>query len=449
MKAIYKILSLCFIVVTVCFSCQKTDEYPQAGIKFQEWETNYSIQQLHQKATDSIQEVLEDLVVSGYVISSDKESSFYKTIVVQEQKTGISFLVDAYNLYTMVDYGRKIYINLKGMSYAKVNGALQVGEKKENKLIPMVEELFYQQIAISSEKQQTETLAEEIKVSQLKKNENLNRLFRLKDVQFSESSINQMYYEDFKAYMGFQTHKIEQVQKEGTSFVNTQISKYSRYANQIVSDKSGDIVGVLIKKGTSYQFVINHYSEIQLTQGRFYPFEMLGGQNLVYENQINETFESFSHNQTMMSKYINAFVQGGKHWQVRSYQGNKFLQMTSFGNSEANTESYFILPVYFQGNNKLSFQTKDGYYKGEVLQVYYASEKDFEPVSPVKLDRLIEITPHFNISKENATTYAQEFVNSGEYYFPATTVGKGYLIFRYKGNSEKTTTIQIDNILFQ
>lgn len=446
-----KLIFLFFIVVSILYSCQKDEQYSPEGIDFQEWETNFSIQELNQNASDTIQTVTNDVIISGYVISTDKDGSFYKTIVLQNQEKthGVSLSVDAYSLYTYVDFGRKIYVNLKGMSYVKQNGTLQIGTENSGKISPIASEIFQSQTAISTKKKSQEELIKVVKLSDLKTNEHLNQLFKIEDVQFSEESIGQKYYEESKAYMGYHTHKIDQITTEGTSFVNTQINQYVKFVNETVPIQRGEIVGVLTKRGSSYNFVLNQLEDVQLTRGRYYPFSMLKSENEEFAISINESFETYLNNQTLFASYINAYVHGGKYWQLRSYQGNKYLQSTAYGNSESITESYFIVPVYFNGSNTLSFQTKDGYYRGDVLKVYYVKAAEFQCQQPVDFENLIEITDHFTISKDNESGYGSTFVDSGTYQFPSQLVGEGYIMFTYKGNPELTTTMQIDNIIFQ
>ncbi len=126
---------------------------------------------------------------------------------------------------------------------------------------------------------------------------------------------------------------------------------------------------------------------------------------------------------------------------AKTFNGNNYIQISAF-RANADVSTYFIVPAEFTGSSKLSFQTKDGYYTGDALKVYYTTK--YTPGGVVNKTDLIDITSKFTLSKENTNGYAADWVDSGEFAIPAT--GKGYIFFEYAGNTTVTTTVQIDNI---
>ena len=112
------------------------------------------------------------------------------------------------------------------------------------------------------------------------------------------------------------------------------------------------------------------------------------------------------------------------------------------------TKAHFIIPVYMTTANGISFKSKDGYFDGQPLKIYYST--DFIPGDYINQATLVNITDKFILANGFPTTtnsYASNFTNSGTYAIPASITGNGYFIFEYDGTNGATTTIQIDDIV--
>ncbi len=79
-------------------------------------------------------EITSDLVMKGYVTSSDSTGNFYKEIYVQDDPTSptdaIRLLINVTDSYNMFNLGREIYINLKGLyigEYRTGDGLIRKG----------------------------------------------------------------------------------------------------------------------------------------------------------------------------------------------------------------------------------------------------------------------------------------------------------------------------------
>ena len=120
--------------------------------------------------------------------------------------------------------------------------------------------------------------------------------------------------------------------------------------------------------------------------------------------------------------------------------------MTAFNSGGTNT-GILALPIAFTPGKNLTFKTKDGFYNGDVLKVYYS--KDYVPGGDFSKATLVDITSSFTIAKGTETGYATNFTNSGNYIIPATLTGNGFFIFEYSnaGAAQITTTMQIDDIV--
>ena len=64
-------------------------------------------------------EINSDIVIKGYVVSSDATGNFYKEFYIQddpsEPTAAIRLLIDTTDSYNMFNIGREIYVNLNGL----------------------------------------------------------------------------------------------------------------------------------------------------------------------------------------------------------------------------------------------------------------------------------------------------------------------------------------------
>ena len=81
-------------------------------------------------------EIMSNIVVKGYVISSDKSGNFYKEFYMQDApenpNSGIRVSLNLSNSYNKFNIGREIYIRLKGLYIGETNsgdGIITIGGK--------------------------------------------------------------------------------------------------------------------------------------------------------------------------------------------------------------------------------------------------------------------------------------------------------------------------------
>ncbi len=160
----------------------------------------------------------------------------------------------------------------------------------------------------------------------------------------------------------------------------------------------------------------------------------------------SQDFESFAKDDMVLSGYQNINDTGDLSWAVNEFDSNKYLQMSAFGSTGAES-AWFILGADFDSATSFSFETKDGYNNGNALSVHYST--DYNEGGDPSTATWTDITSSFTIASGSTGGYADAFTPSGSYSL-ADLTGKGYIAFKYFGDKVNgpTTTIQIDNILF-
>lgn len=458
-----KSIALVAIVAGSFASCANDDDYAAPDLICVEPSitANKTVAEIN-ALTNSVTPVLytsstED-AIEAYVTSSDERGNFFKIVSLQTMPTdgsapiGFSVAIDANSLFGKNFYpGRKVYVKLNDLYYAKVDGSLKIGALYEGEIGRISEFEYLDKIVPSCTEVSEEDLVRELTIAQTLNDANINTLIELQNVQFKDEFVGGTYYDatDDDNTAGGATNRIL-IDNVGNEII-FRTSSYANFSGNTISNKSGTIRGVLTKYGSDFQFMARSEQDIKLTEDRltvdFFP--PIVGDAIVYSGSFTENFESYSTtspaNRTF-PKYINDPAVGGRYWANTLYSNNRYIQMTSYGGTSEANRTLFIVPVDMTAANTFSFQTKAGYTNGLVLKVYYTT--NYVPGGDINDATLVEITSSFSISAGLASGYATNFTNSNNYAIPPSVTGNGFFVFEYVGNgSGITTTMQIDNIV--
>ena len=389
--------------------------------------------------------------IEAYVTSSDEGGNFYKSISMMslDGLKGFSMPVDNYNLYTEFEPGRKVTIKLdKNRYFNKQHGSTVIGSSY-NAGVGRVSGVEYKNVILRSCTDVNENdIKKNLTIAAAKNDQYLNMLIEFDAVQFTDASLGKKYYDaTLNSFGGATNHEISD---QFGNKVILRVSEFATFASNAVPSQNGRIRGVMTKYNSDYQFMIRTLKDVELINSRLdidlYP--PIGGTAIVYDATLNEPFTSYTtNNQQIFPKYINDAAVGSRYWQVKTFSGNKYIQMSSFGGTPEANRSLFIVPVNMTTANTLSFKTKDGFNNGAVLKVYYTT--NYVPGTQISSATLNNITSSFTIASGTVTGYATNFTNSGTYTIPASVTGNGFFVFEYVGNGSggATTTMQIDDIV--
>ena len=389
--------------------------------------------------------------IEAYVTSSDEGGNFYKSISMMslDGLKGFSMPVDNYNLYTEFEPGRKVTIKLdKNRYFNKQNGSTVIGSSYNNG-VGRISGVEYKDVILRSCTDVNEnTIVKNLTIAQAKNDQYLNMLIEFDAVQFTDASLGKKYFDASLNNLGGATN--HEISDQFGNKVILRVSEFATFASNAVPSKNGKIRGVMTKYNSDYQFMIRTLNDVNLTNDRLaidlYP--PIGGTGIVYDATLNEPFTSYTTtNQQIFPKYINDAAVGSRYWQVKTFSGNKYIQMSSFGGTPEANRTLFIVPVNMTAASTLSFKTLSGYYNGAVLKVYYTT--NYVPGSQITGATLVDITSSFTIPNGPTNGYATAFTSSGTYNIPAGVTGNGFFVFEYVGNGSggATTTMQIDDIV--
>lgn len=302
-------------------------------------------------ATTSYAQHTGEDIIEAYVTSSDVGGNFYKSIsfVSVDGSVGFSVSVDDYNLYTKYEPGRKVFVNMKDRYFVKENNSTIIGslyngntlEDTSDDEVGRISPVEYQSVLTRScTKVNEDELVNHLTIAQTLNNNNINKLIELDNVQFTDASLNQNYYDtDVFTIGGGTNHNV--VDAAGNTLI-VRVSEYATFASAAIPSGNGKLRGVLTKFGSTFQFMIRSLDDVQLNGPRVLPL-------------FEETFTTNFPNWTKFS------VIGNQVWSLDS-AGNpgNCANMNGFSSGAQNNEDWLISPAIdltSVSSANLTFQT--------------------------------------------------------------------------------------------
>jgi hypothetical protein len=442
MKKLITSLSIFALIIsfTGCVEDDTNMDNTQTGIVTTELTATKTVQQIAALATSSPVAYTADDVIEAYVTSSDETGSFYNSISFQDiatntsQPVGFSVSANFSSFGKGFTPGRKVFIKLRGLYTAIVDGSLKIGALFNGEIGRISENEWQKYLFVSATKVSEDNMVRIVSLATAASNINLNTLIEINNVQFADGSLARTYYDVNSG--GFATnHNIVDIAGGATRFFR--VSQYALFAYQNVPSGRGKIRGVMTKYGSDFQYIIRHQNDVKLINPRTYTFN----------STLNETFQSYALNSKGFPNYLNFATSGTKDWIVKSVNGSQCIQMSAFGGALESNKSYFVVPVDFTAANSLSFQVDADFYSTAFgLKVYRTL--NYVPGQKLSSATLYDVSSSFTFPSANTTVFS----NAGTYSIPTSVQGNGYFVFEYTGSnisgtSLNTTNCNIDNIV--
>ena len=120
-------LLACLLCTTICImsGCKKFDDPAQDSDV--EQAANIAIADLHAMLGGRTVIIDQNIIIGGYVTSSDKASNFHKTFMIEDASGGAEIMAGLYDLHNIYPEGYYITVNLKGCAIGEQLGVMQIG----------------------------------------------------------------------------------------------------------------------------------------------------------------------------------------------------------------------------------------------------------------------------------------------------------------------------------
>jgi hypothetical protein len=430
---------LSFVSLGICCN-KKFDEPPAfAGPDVQ---PNLSIRDMRaMHFNGNFEHFADDFIIEGIIVADDSNDNFYKSITLQDSTGGITILMDEFGLYTDYPVGRRLAVKLKGLwmgDYAKMiqlGGSVDRSDPAFPGIAPIPVPLFDRFLVKKS--LNNPVVPKIVRLDQL--NDSLQScLIRIDNLEFSVADTGKPYADAINKLSSNTTVK---ACSGGSVYIRT--SGFANFASAKVPRGNGSITAIYSVFRTEKQLMLRDTSDVRLNGLRC----TAPGYKILFE----EDFENASSNADLLiAGWKNITESGSKSFQVKTANHNSYAEISGFATNQPSIISWLIMPpvnLNNSANEILSFQTKDGFDNGGVLQVFASANYDGGN-NPAKAKWTLLKT---FISKGSVSGFAPDWVLSGDISL-ASFSGTVYIAFRYDGADpaavfdKRTTTFQLDNV---
>jgi Family of unknown function (DUF5689) len=432
--------TLFLLIAAATFSaCDKTFDEPPSYIE-PTIKANKSIAELKAlySGTGFLQ-VNDDIIVEGVVVADDKSGNYYKSIVIQDSTAGILINLEGTNLYTDYPIGRKIFLKCKGLylgnfgRLVQIGGFIDISTPSSPGLGGILPAQFNNYIVKGS--LNNVVAPRTVTIGQL--NDNFqNTLIKLELMQFATADVSKPYADAVNKVSVNRT-----VSDISGSNIIIRTSGYSNFASYNTPTGFGTITAIYTVFNNTKQLIIRDTNDVKLGQAAPTTYFL-------------ENFESGTVGANVTFPGWGNFAEAGtQRYQVRSFSGNKYAQISAFGTSQDPVVNWLVTPALnlatiTQPNKALLFRTVDAFNNGGTLKAFISTNYNGTSTTPWTAT-WTELPA--TISSGNATGFASGFTGSGILNLNAYT-GTVYVAFRYMGGdpsgttNDRTTTFQVDDV---
>jgi hypothetical protein len=262
-----------FILLIFLFiSCVKDGDFETPNVDCIEPEltATTTIQQVKEMYTFGGAKIIEnDVIIEGYVVSSDKSGNIYKSISIQDKPenptAAIKISINQTNIYTKYNVGRKIYVKLKGLAVGYSFGSVQIGVATGDGLAGILGSELDKYILRSCEV--AEIIPKKVAIADLNKSM-LEMLIEIENVQFKVSDLGTAYG---NADNTETVNRVLESVDNSCNFLDEVIVRNSGFAsfkNNLLPEGKGSVVAIFSNYYDDFQLYLRDTDDVKFNTAR-------------------------------------------------------------------------------------------------------------------------------------------------------------------------------------
>ena len=431
-----------FLLASILSSCvkDKFDAPDNGGCIDEGLQRNITIRDLKSSYNGNTMLITEEFIIEGVVVSSDEEGNFYKQLIIQDETAGISVIIDRNDLYTDFPAGRKVYVKLDSMFMGDYNGSIQLGsgvDPESGDAIRIPQALISDYIYKGPCNQEVEPL--ELSISELNPLEHQNMLVKLDYLRMGNNDAGKPY-----GNPDIESSTNREVLDCNGFEVTLRTSDFAEFATENTPTSLFTMTAVFNIFGSTKQLQIRTSRDVVETDETC-PCDEVSGtvsgtttfqlDNILVEDDqqntlLSQDFQTGSDGAPLnLNGWKNLNESGSIDWEGDSYQSNIYGRASCYQSGEQEVISWLVSPsVSISGvGEMLSFETKDAFDNGAVLEVLVSTDYDggntpwnasWEKICPeISGGNSNGFAPNWTVGEANLSQYS----------------GDIYIAFRYKG----------------
>lgn len=406
------------------------------------------LEEVAAKANDKVQDYTSNDALEGYVVSSDQGGNYYQKLYIQttDKKGAFAVPIASKNLYKEFPVGTKVQVRMKGLTFQKSNGIVEIGKGTyKNKagaiFVGKIPEAVYKQFVVDKkESAQEKTLIKTIEnLENLNFDENLGMLIELKKFVFEDEAKGKKYHEkENDKYFGTNYKLFDSTKKK---YVTFRTGKFAKFKNSTVPSKFVTVVGLLTKYKKTYQFSVRTEDDIKVLD---IDDNNTGGDDVEKTIPYTEDFSSA----TLPEGWKNLKVKGDRTWQRKEFNKTAYMQMSAYSkDGTLDVETWLVSPklnLSGANNSKLQIYLADAFSNGIPLTIKYSTDYNGD-ANPTTSNWKEIGTDAVKKLINNKGQYDNKYEKSDAIAIPET--GKVFIALIYNSKGTIKTTVQLEKFV--
>lgn len=264
-----KLLKICgiigFLTILCCVDSREFDEIE--GSCATDISANFTFIELDSLVQDDVIQIQEELILEGYVISSDRAGNFFGVLYLQDALSnpskGIQLEIDVRESHLLFPEGSKVLVKLKDLYLGKKGSNIRIGSVFSSfgnlSIGRLPQGKVFEHLFVSCD---GEGLPEPL-VTTIADIDNLpsNVLVQLGSVEFAEEILGETY-----AIAQEETERIlMDCEENEIALLN---SGYADFQSEPLPETNGTLTAILTKDGNTPQLVIRTLEDVSFTEER-------------------------------------------------------------------------------------------------------------------------------------------------------------------------------------
>lgn len=358
------------LIISLFVGCVKDGDFETPNVDCTEPQltATTTIQQVKEMYNFGSSKIIEtDIILEGYVVSSDKSGNIYKSLSIQDKPenptSAIKISINQTNIYTRYNVGRKIYVKLKGLAVGYSFGSVQIGVAAGDGLEGILPSELDKYIVRSCEV--AELIPKKVAIADLNKSM-LEMLIEIENVQFKSGDLGKSYGNaDNTATVNCVLQSVD----NSCIFLEEVILRNSGFAsfkNDLLPDGKGSIVAIFSNYYDDFQLYLRDTDDVKFIETRcdesnsFLPTISLAVVKEMYQGSMVEF--GVSNNYVVEGYVISSDEHGSfeKKLVIQDAVENATAGIQILIGKTANFEQYNSGDKVFVKLNKLYMGKKDG-----------------------------------------------------------------------------------------
>lgn len=394
-------------------------------------------------------QITSDIVVRGFVSSSDGTGNFFREIFLQDSPENptdaIKVVLDLNDTYNKFNVGREVFILLRDLYIGETrsgDGVIAIGglpnpegDEVENMTVNQIQEKMFRSGT-------TETIVPlQLPISAISSN-HIGMFIEIQNAHFPANIQGKTYVDPNDSFDTQRT--IQSCEGFGFSSFTLETSTFADFAFAVIPSGGGTIGGVVNKTfdGSQLVLVLNNITDVNMTGPICEPLD-ISEFPAVFEQDFENTSGSIS-----IAGWTNYREAGSESWE--SYNDtnsdSRAARIGSFRSGDASTISWLItegINLDATAQEFLSFETSNSFSDGSTLEVLISTDWDGSTGSITSATWL----PLPGRIVENSENF-RNWVSSG-FIDLSSYSGTAYIAFKYvgSGDTDFDGTYELDNLV--